>query len=80
MDTWLEMTGKLLREQASRAHPDERDLERFLRGETSKAERMRGVRHLLMGCPECVAVTRPIWGLADRPRTNRLDPEDALRG
>lgn len=75
-----EHTARNEADRLRRAHPGESDLERFLRGETSKAERMWVVRHLLKGCPDCVAVVRPVWGPADRPRTNRLDPEDALHG
>jgi hypothetical protein len=53
-------------ESASRqAHPDSTQLERFLRGEASRAEVRSVVRHLLTGCPECVAVTRLVWGLAE---------------
>jgi hypothetical protein len=44
-------------------HPDLRDLERFMKGEASRAEVRAIVRHLLAGCPECVAVTR-LLGLA----------------
>jgi hypothetical protein len=38
---------------------------RFLRGEASRAERRAVVRHLLTGCPGCVAVTRQVWLLAE---------------
>ncbi len=70
----------MLRQAARRTHPGESDLERFLRGEMSNTERMRVVRHLLTGCRDCVAVVAPYWGIADRPRTHRLDPEDVLHG
>ncbi len=68
--------------QADRStrHPGEGQLERFLRGESDHPERRAVVRHLLTGCRVCVAVTAPIWSLADRPRTHRLDPEDVLHG
>jgi len=46
-------------------HPDSRLLECFLRNELQGAERRVVVRHLLTGCPQCVAVTRRVWSLAD---------------
>src|SRR5215213_7614404 len=46
-------------------HPDSRLLECFLRNELQGAERRAVVRHLLTGCPQCVAVTRRVWSLAD---------------
>ncbi|HSK78890.1 MAG TPA: hypothetical protein VLQ45_20715 [Thermoanaerobaculia bacterium] len=46
-------------------HPDLRLLECFLRNELQGAERRFVVRHLLTGCPQCVAVTRRVWSLAD---------------
>jgi hypothetical protein len=49
----------------SRHHPKPDLLLRFLRGEASVAERRAIVRHLLAGCPACLAVTRPIWYLAE---------------
>ena len=57
-------------------HIDPRKLERFLRGEASVTEALAVVRHLLAGCPSCVAVTRPVWGFAEhrlkaRPRNRR---------
>jgi hypothetical protein len=51
---------------ASRKHPEPAELQRFLRGEVSRDEARAILRHLLTGCPECVAVTRPLWGLAKR--------------
>lgn len=66
MDARLEKTAKLPSERASRAHPDKRGLERLLLGKSGKEERMRIVRHLLKGCPECAAVGRLIWGFGDR--------------
>jgi hypothetical protein len=43
-------------------HPAIELLELFMRGElTSPGERRRLVRHLLTGCPRCVAVTRRGW-------------------
>ena len=48
-----------------REHPRPDILLRFLRGEASLAERRAIVRHLLAGCRECVAVTRPVWELAE---------------
>jgi len=49
----------------SRHHPKPDLLRCFLRGETSREERRAIVRHLLAGCRQCAAVTRPIWLLAD---------------
>ena len=46
-------------------HPTPALLLRFLRGEPNLAERRDIVRHLLTGCPECLAVTRPVWKLAE---------------
>ncbi len=47
-------------------HPPEAQLERFLRGELSRAEVRPIVRHMLSGCPECRKVTRPLWELMER--------------
>jgi hypothetical protein len=48
-------------------HPGEEVLLRFLRGEVTRPERGAVVRHLLTGCRECEAVTRPVWSFADEP-------------
>lgn len=48
-----------------REHPTPDLLLRFLAGDTSRTERRAIVRHLLTGCPECLAVTRPAWRLPD---------------
>ena len=50
---------------AEQQHPDSQLLERFLRCELEGEERRIVVRHLLTGCPQCVAVTRRVWSLAD---------------
>lgn len=50
-------------------HPTPALLLRFLRGEINLAEKRAVVRHLLAGCPECVAVTRPVWQLAEQLAT-----------
>jgi hypothetical protein len=47
-------------------HPHPDLLHRFLRGEASKSENGAVVRHLLSGCRECLAVTRPVWQAVDR--------------
>jgi len=47
-------------------HPPPDLLLRFLREETSREERREVIRHLLTGCPACVAVTREAWHLPDR--------------
>lgn len=60
------MREPLTAEAAAAAfHPTESDLERFLRGDLTRAENRRVVRHLLTGCPSCVAVTRAVWRLGD---------------
>ena len=46
-------------------HPGEDVLLRFLKGKATRPERLAVVRHLLAGCRECVAVTRPVLELAD---------------
>ena len=48
-----------------REHPQPGALLRFLRGEAALAEQRAVVRHLLAGCRECAAVTRPAWRLAE---------------
>ncbi|HVR95379.1 MAG TPA: hypothetical protein VMW27_02110 [Thermoanaerobaculia bacterium] len=53
-----------------RDHPTSDALLRFLAGEASKAERRAIVRHLLTGCRECIAVTRPVWLVAKSPMRN----------
>jgi hypothetical protein len=59
-----------------REHPKPDLLLRFLRDEVSASERRAVVRHLLTGCPECVAITRPAWTLPDYPRrTKRMRSE-----
>jgi hypothetical protein len=47
-------------------HPNTWQLQRFLRGEATRAEVRAIVRHLLAGCPECSAVMGPICGLTER--------------
>ncbi|HSS76989.1 MAG TPA: hypothetical protein VLV54_09610 [Thermoanaerobaculia bacterium] len=49
-----------------REHPKPDVLQRFTRGEASRAEARAIVRHLLAGCPDCTAVMGPICGLAER--------------
>ncbi len=49
-----------------REHPPKDLLLRFLRSEVSRTERRAVVRHLLTGCPACVAVTREAWHLPSR--------------
>ena len=72
----MQIGERVLIEKATRTHPDRRDLERFLRGELGRAAATGVVRHLLKGCETCSAVIRPVRGLADRPRTDRLDEEE----
>lgn len=46
-------------------HPERGLLLRFLAGGTSRLESQEVVRHLLRSCPQCMAVTRPVWEMAD---------------
>ena len=46
-------------------HPQKAALDRFLRGEAAAAERRAVALHLLTGCPECLAVTRPFWQMTE---------------
>jgi hypothetical protein len=48
-----------------RAHPAEKDLERFFRGALTRAEVRSVVRHLLAGCERCAGVTRELWSFGD---------------
>jgi len=45
-------------------HPPQAQLDRFLRGKAPGGEKRLVVRHLLAGCPECVAAVRTFWELA----------------
>ncbi len=65
---------------ADRPHPGFRELEHFMRDELPPAECSAVVRHLLTGCPRCVAVTRWFWSLAKRSRVLRVLSEEALAG
>lgn len=57
---------------AAAFHPAESDLERFMRGDLTRAEVRQVVRHLLTGCPSCVAVTRAVWRLGDRHKDEEI--------
>jgi tetratricopeptide (TPR) repeat protein len=46
-------------------HPDPNLLERFMRSELQGQPRRTIVRHLLTGCPQCVAVTRRLWSFGE---------------
>lgn len=59
----LETTGRIASSRPP--HPGEDLLLRFLRGNATRPESRAVVRHLLTGCRECLAVTRPVWGFAD---------------
>jgi hypothetical protein len=56
-------------------HPRPDLLLRFLRCELLAEERRSVVRHLLTGCLRCVAITRPVWHLTDRPMQPKDSPE-----
>lgn len=62
----------------SRTHPGPWELERFMAGELSRAESSSVVRHLLTGCPRCVAVTGRLWALGERLRALRFLAEEGL--
>jgi hypothetical protein len=55
--------------------PEVSELGRFMRGGLSRPENLLVVRHLLTGCPRCVAVTRWWWNLGILPL---LDPMEKL--
>lgn len=59
-------------------HPDTGLLESLMRDELSAAERRGVVRHLLTGCPRCVAVTRRCWSLGEGKETNETDALDGV--
>jgi len=48
------------------SHPASDELERFMRCELKRPERPAVVRHLLTGCPRCLAVTQRLWDFGDR--------------
>jgi hypothetical protein len=62
-----------------RVHPHPESLQRFLLGLATEAERRAIVLHLLKGCPECLAVTRSAWLLAER-QAGDLEDLEALEG
>ena len=49
-------------------HPTREELVLFMRGQLSRVESRTVVRHLLAGCPRCVAVTRPVWWAGEQVR------------
>jgi hypothetical protein len=51
-------------------HPTPAELGRFLRGEALRDDARAVVRHLLAGCGQCLAVTRPVWKLEEPLGTN----------
>lgn len=62
--------------------PSEERLERFLRGMLPRAEAAAIVRHLLTGCPYCLAVTRELWppeALVAPVRTAPVRPRGMIR-
>jgi hypothetical protein len=61
-----EVRPSALEPSPERSHPRERELERFMHGELTRPEARQIVRHLLLGCPHCIQVTRRLWTLAGR--------------
>jgi len=57
-------------------HPDPQILESFMRDETTRDENRAVVRHLLVGCGECLQVTRRLWRLGE----TRLEPMPSAAG
>ena len=55
-------------------HPDGAQIERLLRGETSRAENRALVRHLLRGCPRCQKTVRKTSYPTEPARARRGDP------
>jgi hypothetical protein len=48
---------------SAQSHPARQQIERFVKGESTRAETRDVVRHLLVGCPKCTQTVRPLWGL-----------------
>lgn len=68
--------------RGERAHPEEHDFERFVRGQLSRGECCQVVRHLLAGCPECRAAARTLWVLGNDSRSpqERSRPTERTEG
>jgi len=56
-------------------HPCERELKRFMHGELTRPESREIVRHLLLGCPRCIQVTRRLWTLSGRALREMETPQ-----
>ena len=63
---------------AARLHPAAETLERFVRGELPREKAPAVVRHLLTGCPRCVAIARRAWNRGDQPLALRILLEEGL--
>ncbi len=73
------MAEKVENDENLGEHPHPGLLERFMRGDVRGAEKRQVVRHLLAGCPRCVAVTRRIWNFAGgRPLLPHSPPSPIL--
>lgn len=58
----LDKVRPLALELASgQGHPCEQELERLMHSELTRQEAREIVRHLLVGCPRCLQVTRRLW-------------------
>jgi hypothetical protein len=71
---FLEKMRPVARCRVRHPHPPEDHLERFVRGELPRLAAQSLVRHLLSGCPRCVAVTRRAWKLRNRSRVLEILP------
>lgn len=62
-------------------HPEQPLFERFLRGETSQAENMSVVLHLIQGCAECQKAACSVWYRTEAPRARLAlgKPKQAAR-
>ena len=53
-------------ESADREHPSADSIAKLVRGELTAEEKRSVVRHLLSGCPECLAELARLWQLGGR--------------
>ena len=65
---------------AERPHPNREELERFMSGRLERCAARAVVRHLLVGCTQCVQVTRRLWPFGDRAPIQLRTPPDRAAG